>query len=378
MGVQDPRDAPAPDVDAPPDETPDETTDETTDDACVDETADETVEDSSVDDQEAEPDEDDDEEEPLDDEDEPLDDEDEPLDDVDEDAEDEDDTDEDDDEPDEVDLPAGTDAPADDDVVPPAIPIPVPVATPETPAETGPVAGPVPDVGPDPSDAARARLRRALRPALTRSKLVAAAVCAVLAFAVVVQARQQQVQGLASLRQSDLITVLDNVTQQSARLDAQVATLEQTLAGLRSATDHSPAARQAAQEQLEVLEVLAGTAPATGPGIELNIADPKATVTATDILETVQELRDAGAEAIQFGDVRVVAGTAFVDDPAGVQVDHTLLRPPYTMRVIGDPQTLGAALEIPGGVLEALRGKGGEGTVRQLTSLRITALRTLT
>ncbi|HEX2808006.1 MAG TPA: DUF881 domain-containing protein, partial [Kineosporiaceae bacterium] len=219
------------------------------------------------------------------------------------------------------------------------------------------------------------RLVNAVRPRLTRSQLLAAVICAVLGFSIVVQARQSQVQSLASLRQSDLITVLDNVTQESARLDAQSAALEQTLAGMRSSTDRSPAALKAAQDRLDALGVLAGTVAATGPGIELDISDPKGAVDATDILETVQELRDAGAEAMQIGSVRVVASTSFVDDPSGLLVDGTLLSPPYKVLVIGEPQTLGAALEIPGGVLEVLRNKHSQGAVHQQQSVSITALR---
>jgi uncharacterized protein YlxW (UPF0749 family) len=204
--------------------------------------------------------------------------------------------------------------------------------------------------------------------------LLAAAVCALLGFAVVVQARQAQVASLSSLRQSDLLTVLDNVTQESARLDDQVGSLQQTLDRLRSSSGNSPAARAAAQERLDTLGVLAGTLPATGPGIELDISDPHAAVNATDMLETVQELRDAGAEAMQIGSVRVVARTALLDDQSGMLVDRTVVTPPYRLLAIGDPQTLGAALEIPGGVLEVLRNKGAQGTVHSESTVTITAL----
>jgi uncharacterized protein YlxW (UPF0749 family) len=146
---------------------------------------------------------------------------------------------------------------------------------------------------------------------------------------------------------------------------------------MRSSTDRSPAALKAAQDRLDALGVLAGTVASTGPGIELDISDAKGAVNSTDILETVQELRDAGAEAMQIGSIRVVASTSFVDDPSGLLVDGTLLTPPYKMLVIGDPQTLGAALEIPGGVLEVLRNKHGEGTVHQVQTVSITALRQL-
>ena len=229
---------------------------------------------------------------------------------------------------------------------------------------------------PDPSDDARRRLLEAVKPRATRSQLLAALVCAVLGFAVVVGTRQTAGQNLASLRESDLVAVLDNVTQQSARLEDQARTLQQTFDGLRTASDRGPAARQAAQERLEVLGVLAGTLPATGPGIELEIPDPNLAVNATEMVETVQELRDAGAEAMQLGSARVVADTAFVDVKQGLQVDGTVVPPTYRLIAVGDPQTLAAAMEIPGGVLEVLRGKGVVGVVHTRESITVTALRT--
>ena len=223
----------------------------------------------------------------------------------------------------------------------------------ETPSEPD-----LAQAGPDPADAARRRLIRALGPRASRGQLLAALVCALLGFAVVVQAHQAQVQSLASLRESDLIAVLDNVTQESARLDDQARALQRTFDGLRTSSDRAPAARQAARERLEVLGVLAGTLPATGPGVEIDIPDPKLAVNSTELLETVQELRDAGAEAMRIGPVRVVASTALVDAETGMLIDQTVVTPPYKILAIGDPQTLAAALEIPGGVLEVLRGKG--------------------
>ena len=284
-----------------------------------------------------------------------------------------------DDEPELGDLPVDEpdeDLPGDDDVVPVAVgavvPVPVSVAVPApVPADARPPTRPFP---PDPADAARRRLSRALAPRLTRSQLLAAGVCAVLGFAGAVGVNQAQDQNLSSLRQSDLITVLDNVTQEGARLEDQAASLRQTLEQLRSSSDNAPAARQAAQTRLDALGVLAGTLPATGPGIELEIVDPRAAVQANDLLETVQELRDAGAEAMQIGSVRVVARTAFVDVDGGMLIDKQVVRPPYRLVAIGDPQTLSAALEIPGGVLEVLRGRGGQGTVRNQPSVTVSAL----
>jgi uncharacterized protein YlxW (UPF0749 family) len=255
---------------------------------------------------------------------------------------------------------------------------PAEAVEPADPAEAVEPADPAEPVEPaDPADEARRRLLRALRPRPTRGQLLAALLCAVLGFGLAVQARQIHSQGLQSLRQADLVSLLNTVTDRSNRLEAETRTLQDLRDQLRSGTDRSAAAQAAARQRLDVLGVLAGTAAATGPGIRLSIRDPSDAVTAAILLDTLQELRDAGAEAVQVGSVRVVASTAFVDDPGGrgVRVDDSLVNPPYEFLAIGDSATLAAALGIPGGVLEVLRQKGATGTVTQVDSLTVGALR---
>ena len=218
------------------------------------------------------------------------------------------------------------------------------------------------------------------RPRLTRAHLLAALLLGLLGFSLVVQARQTQSEGLSSLSQSELVKILDTVTNQSERLDAQARDLQRTSEDLRTGSDQAAAAERATRARLEVLGILAGTLPAQGDGVTLQIDDPQAAVDAAQLLDTVQELRDAGAEAIQLGSVRVVADTSFVDvdttsgDEAGVVVDGTTLRPPFTFTAIGDPATLETALDIPGGVLETLRQAQAHGTVRTVDELKVTAI----
>ena len=67
-----------------------------------------------------------------------------------------------------------------------------------------------------------------------------------------------------------------------------------------------------------MLGILAGTVPATGPGVTITIDDPDGAVTRPTLLDGVEELRDAGAEAIEINDsVRVVASTSFTDGDGG-------------------------------------------------------------
>lgn len=230
---------------------------------------------------------------------------------------------------------------------------------------------------PSPQPSAWRRFVRAGAPRLTRAQGLAAVLTLALGFALATQVHQTQERGLASLRQSDLVGILDDVNERQARQQTEAEQLRRQRDDLLSGTDTSRAALQAAQDRLDTLGVLAGTLPATGPGIELVVSDPKDSVRAARLLDAVQELRDAGAEAMQVNGQRIVASTAFVDGARGIEVDGASIAAPYTFEVIGDPQTMAAALDIPGGVLETLSGEGAHGTVTQRDKVSVDALRPL-
>ena len=214
------------------------------------------------------------------------------------------------------------------------------------------------------------------RPRATRANAFALLLACLLGFAIATQVRQTQAQGLEDLRQDELVRILDDVTQNGARLDDEIAELEATRDGLADSDATSPEAIAAAQERADTLGILAGTERATGPGIRLHIEDGDGQVDAAVLLDTIQELRDAGAEAMQIGDVRIVASTWFRDADGGVEVDGTTVTSPFDIIVIGDPQTMSSAMEIPGGVSESVRSKGGDVTITEYQSINVEALHT--
>jgi uncharacterized protein YlxW (UPF0749 family) len=95
------------------------------------------------------------------------------------------------------------------------------------------------------------------------------------------------------------------------------------------------------------------------------------------LLDAVEELRDAGAEAIQIGEVRVVASSYFGQSGSGVEIDGTRLIAPYQILAIGDAQTMSSAMEIPGGLSENVRQLGATITITQAKELTVGALHTL-
>jgi uncharacterized protein YlxW (UPF0749 family) len=231
------------------------------------------------------------------------------------------------------------------------------------------------------SSAAWRRLRAGVGKRPGRFQVLAAVLLFLLGFAVVTQARQTSEAGLSTLRETELVRLLDGVSERRQRLEEEALELQAQREALLTSSDASAEAERAARERLAVYSILAGTVPAQGPGITMVITDRgERTVQAAFMLDALQELRDAGAEAVQIGDVRVVASTSFTDPPDGngIVIDGTVVRSPYTVRAIGDPDVLEPALRIPGGVVPQLERREDAVTVTEFDLVLVDALRVVT
>jgi uncharacterized protein YlxW (UPF0749 family) len=214
---------------------------------------------------------------------------------------------------------------------------------------------------------------------VTKAHLTAGLLCLVLGFGAATQVKQVGKADFSKLRQDELVEVLDQLDARASRLEAENLALERERDRLESDQTSQQAAAEAARQRVEVQGILAGTIAARGPGISLTVRDPDRKLTAAAAYLLVDELRNAGAEAISVGPVRVVAATYFKDCAAGgcVIVDGVELAPPYDWLAIGDPSTLETALGIPGGALAAVRTQGGSSTIVAEDDVAITAIRIL-
>lgn len=240
---------------------------------------------------------------------------------------------------------------------------------PESPP--GPQSGPGPDEQPAPSG--RARLFRALvRP--SRSQAMVAVLLAVLGFAAVTQVRFNEVDNTyGSLREQDLIDVLNGLAGTGQRTEAEIARLQRIRDDLLSDTGSREAALAQAQEEADTLSILAGLVPVTGPGIRVTVTEETGTVRVQSLVDTLQELRTAGAEAIQInGQVRVVADTAVEDVSGGLLVGGEMVTSPYVIDVIGEPHTLASSgIDFPDGPRDLFQDDGASVVVDELASLDI-------
>ncbi|MCY1145104.1 DUF881 domain-containing protein [Actinoplanes sp. Pm04-4] len=241
----------------------------------------------------------------------------------------------------------------------------------------------VPEKEPDrvPSPQAKSGLLSLRGRQASPAGLLILALLALFGFTLVVQLRSNDGdEGLASARQEDLVRILSDLEARDSRLQSEISALETSQRQLTSGVAGRQAALAEAEKRADELGLLAGTVAGRGPGLRIQIDGVKASA----ILNTVQELRGAGGEVMQIAGaenkaVRIVASSYFVDaEGGGVIVDGERITGPYLLTVIGVPQVMQTALQIPGGVVASVNSGGGSVTLEQRTLVEVTAVRAAT
>ena len=187
-------------------------------------------------------------------------------------------------------------------------------------------------------------------------RLASALAWAVAGFLLVTQVRATETPGerLEIEREEDLAQLLADLTAESDRLQQEITDLRLTLLAFEDSAEREELALVSLRRRLRGLQILAGTVAASGEGVRLTVDDPGAIVTQELLVDAVQELRDAGAEAIAVNDLRLVASSAFTTRNGRLLLDGSALRQPFVVLAVGPADTIAKALEIPGGAIDSL------------------------
>jgi uncharacterized protein YlxW (UPF0749 family) len=206
------------------------------------------------------------------------------------------------------------------------------------------------------------------------SGVVTGALALALGFGLVVQIRSTGEEEMTGATEDDLVRILDELDTREEQLRQQLAEREQAVEELSGTRTQSGSALAEAQRRAEAIGIMNGTLPARGPGLRLVIQDPEGAVTTAVLLDAIQELRGAGAEAIEVDGVRVVVSSYVGGTPGELTVDGQELEAPYEVLAIGPPTDLEVALNVSGGVVADVARTGGSATVTQADQLTVDSL----
>lgn len=185
-----------------------------------------------------------------------------------------------------------------------------------------------------------------------RSQLTIAAVAFVLGLLVVVQLRSQAGDpGLAQLSAQDLTILVANLNDRNDQLRREGSTLERELNTLVANRSRGDASVDEITADLERVRAYAGLDPVAGPGVTIAFDGP---IDGQGVEELVNELRNAGAEAIAVGDTRVVSGVVVSGEAGSLVVGDAPLPAGFELQAIGAPDKLTGSLTRSGGVIAQL------------------------
>lgn len=200
--------------------------------------------------------------------------------------------------------------------------------------------------------------------------------CGLLGFVLVAQVRATENVGerLQGEREEDLAQILSNLSAEADRLTLEITDQRLTLLALQNAAQGDQVALRTLEQRLEELRILAGVVAAEGEGVVFTIHDPEGQVRQDLLVDAIQELRDAGAEAMAVNGIRLVVSSAFSIRNDRLLLDGQRLSAPYRIAAIGPAETMAKALAIPGGAIDTLQAREGvRAEVEQLEQLEVPA-----
>ena len=180
----------------------------------------------------------------------------------------------------------------------------------------------------------------------------------------------------------------DEVLKWKEKYDSTYASLtreEEELEKIRTEATKNDANSSKLEEEIKTADKLLGVTDVTGQGIEITIADSETEtpqilggvldvkyllVHSTDLIQIVNELKNAGAEAISINDERIVLTTSITCDGNVVLINGEKIGSPFVIKAIGQPESL-AGLTRPGGYLEIMERDGIEIDIKKSGNITI-------
>lgn len=157
---------------------------------------------------------------------------------------------------------------------------------------------------------------------------------------------ETDITAIENMREAELRTAISEwkgkYEDTQAQLDANLKSIEEYQERIESNEEAS----ELIDEDLEESNMLLGKTDVTGEGVVLTLTNTdEYTITYSHLLELVNELRYAGAEAISINDVRIVM-TEIVEVQVRMIVSGQRVTSPYVVKAIGNQTYLSSTLSL--------------------------------
>ena len=157
---------------------------------------------------------------------------------------------------------------------------------------------------------------------------------------------------LSSLSAQDLSTLIETLSQRNRELRSGLSDVQGQLREYRLAEAQGQSLLDVSREDLRRITAFGGGGAVEGQGIVVNVTGDLDAIALNDL---INELRNAGAEALAVDGVRITAASVCVQGASSLEIDGTPIGQTFVIRAVGDPDGLLAALQRPGGIISQLK-----------------------
>lgn len=135
------------------------------------------------------------------------------------------------------------------------------------------------------------------------------------------------------------------------------------------------------EKELQKNNMLLGLTDVKGDGLTIKVEDSKVTLTSddlsmylvhdSDLREIVNELANAGAEAIEINGERIIATTCITCAGNIISVNGKRISSPFIIKAIGNQETLYGAITRPGGYVQLMKNQTIPTEVKKASNITI-------
>lgn len=163
------------------------------------------------------------------------------------------------------------------------------------------------------------------------------------------QARPAEISRLSA---QDLSTLIETLTRRNRELRTGLSDIREQVRSYTEAGSQGQSALDVSREDLRRINAFAGLAAVQGQGIVMNIEGDLDAIALNDL---INELRNAGAEAIAVDEVRITARSITVQGPRALEIDGVEIGRSFVLKAVGSPDGLMGAIQRPGGIISQLK-----------------------
>lgn len=156
---------------------------------------------------------------------------------------------------------------------------------------------------------------------------------------------------LRSLSAQELSTLIETLSTRNAELRDGLANLREEVRTYQQAQAGGQSTLEVTEEELRRITAFGGLAGVLGQGIVMQVDGALDAIAVNDL---INELRNAGAEAIAIDGIRITARSVAAMGAGSLEVDGQPIGSAFTIRAIGAPDGLFSALDRPGGITTQL------------------------